>query len=124
MEKLQYNAERLVSSAVVRAYDVMIKEGGAYSTLANGFVRVLLHVPYDDLATLYYHLCEPNGEIDGEDEQSMQQQPRSSVARVLCLCFDELSVPAARPGVAGRGAVGPPCLEDQLRLYPLPDSWA
>ncbi|RTE68603.1 hypothetical protein BHE90_017021 [Fusarium euwallaceae] len=70
MEKLQYNAERLVSSAVVRAYDVMIKEGGAYSTLANGFVRVLLHVPYDDLATLYYHLCEPNGEIDGEDEQN------------------------------------------------------
>ncbi|RMI97194.1 hypothetical protein CDV36_016243 [Fusarium kuroshium] len=72
-EKLQYNAERLVSSAVVQAYDVVIKEGCAYSTLTNGFARVLLHVPYDDPATLYDHLCEPNGEIDGKDKQTLNR---------------------------------------------------
>ncbi|KAF5234164.1 hypothetical protein FANTH_12266 [Fusarium anthophilum] len=86
-KKLQYNAERLVNSAVVQAYHAMIKEGCAYSTLTNGLARVLLHVPYDDPATLYYHLCEPNREIDCEDEQIMQQQPISSVARLLCLCL-------------------------------------
>ncbi|RSL76938.1 hypothetical protein CDV31_017352, partial [Fusarium ambrosium] len=67
-EKLQYNAERLANSAVVQAYDAMIEEGCAYSILTNGLARALLHVPYDDPTTLYYHLCEPNREIDGEDE--------------------------------------------------------
>lgn len=84
-EKLQYNAEVLVNSAVVQAYDVMIEEGRAYSILTNGLARVLLHVPYDDPATLYYHLCEPNKEID-EVGQGLQQ-PQTSVARVLCLCL-------------------------------------
>ncbi|KAF4467278.1 kinase-like domain [Fusarium albosuccineum] len=97
-EKLQYNAERLTNSAVVQVYDVMIKEGCAYSTLTNGLARVLLHVPHDDPATLYYHLCEPNREIDGEDEQSMQQQPRSSVARVLCLCLMSFRFPLRDQG--------------------------
>ncbi|SCO54113.1 uncharacterized protein FFNC_15340 [Fusarium fujikuroi] len=92
-KKLQYNAEQLVSSAVVQAYHVMIKEGCAYSTLTNGLARVLLHVPYDDPATLYYHLCEPNREIDCEDQSSIQQQPISSVARLLCLCLMSFRFP-------------------------------
>ena len=85
-EKLRYNAEKLVNSAIVQAYDVMIEEGCAYSILTNGLARVLLHVPYDDPATLYYHLCEPNREIDERDGQSLQQ-PKTSIARVLCLCL-------------------------------------
>ena len=84
--KLQYNAERMATSAVVQAYDAMIQEGCAYSILTNGLARVLLYIPYDDPATLYYYLCEPNREIDEGDGQIMQQ-PKTSVDRELCLCL-------------------------------------
>lgn len=61
----------------------MIEEGRAYSILTNGLAQVLLYVPHDDPVTLYYHLCEPNKEIDevGQD----LRQPQTSIARVLCL---------------------------------------
>ncbi|RSL93026.1 hypothetical protein CDV31_014879 [Fusarium ambrosium] len=59
------------------------EEGYAYSILTNGLARVLLCVPYNDPATLYYHLCEPIREINGDNEPSIQKQPRSSVSRAI-----------------------------------------
>ncbi|KAJ5335850.1 uncharacterized protein N7506_005786 [Penicillium brevicompactum] len=79
-EKLKYNAERLVCSAIVQEYHVMIQEGLEYSYVTNGVARVLLRVPYNDPSTLYYFLCDPNS------EQS-PQEPTTSIARVLCLCL-------------------------------------
>jgi hypothetical protein len=79
-EKLKYNAERLVCSAIVQEYHVMIQEGLEYSYITNGVARVLLRVPYDDPSTLYYFLCDPNS------EQGLQE-PNTSIARVLCLCL-------------------------------------
>ncbi|KAF3018783.1 hypothetical protein E8E15_008547 [Penicillium rubens] len=49
--KLRYNAERLVCSAIVQKYHVMIQEGLEYSYLTNGIARVLLRVPRDDPTT-------------------------------------------------------------------------
>ncbi|CAG8894365.1 unnamed protein product [Penicillium egyptiacum] len=40
--KLRYNAERLVCSALVQEYHVMIQEGLEYSYVTNGTARVLL----------------------------------------------------------------------------------
>ncbi|KAJ5522982.1 hypothetical protein N7513_003275 [Penicillium frequentans] len=91
IEKLQYNAERLTTSAIVQAYDVMIEEGRADAILTNGLARVLLHVPYDDPATLLYHLCEPNKEVD--EELQNVQEPNTSIARVLCLCLRSFRSP-------------------------------
>lgn len=85
-EKLIYNAERLVCSAVVQEYHVMIQEGLEYSYVTNGIARVLLRVPYDDPSTLYYFLCDPNREVDGGIEQDFQDL-KTSIARVLCLCL-------------------------------------
>ncbi|KAJ6133114.1 hypothetical protein N7471_008329 [Penicillium samsonianum] len=79
-EKLKYNAERLVCSAIVQEYHVMIQEGLEYSYVTNGVARVLLRVPYDDPSTLYYFLCDPN------NEQGLEE-PKTSIARVLCLCL-------------------------------------
>lgn len=79
-EKLKYNAERLVCSAIVQEYHVMIQEGLEYSYVTNGVARILLRVPYDDPSTLYYFFCDPNS------EQSLQE-PKTSIARVLCLCL-------------------------------------
>ncbi|KAJ6101887.1 hypothetical protein N7486_004314 [Penicillium sp. IBT 16267x] len=92
VEKLRYNAERLVDSAMVQAYDVMIEEGRADAILTNGLARVLLHVPYDDPATLLYQFCEPNAEIDEEDLQNLRQ-PTTSIARVLCHCLRSFRSP-------------------------------
>ncbi|QQK46652.1 Protein kinase-like domain [Penicillium digitatum] len=72
--------ERLVCSAIVQEYHVMIQEGLEYSYVTNGVARILLRVPYDDPSTVYYFFCDPNS------EQSLQE-PKTSIARVLCLCL-------------------------------------
>ncbi|GLA09993.1 hypothetical protein AnigIFM60653_001132 [Aspergillus niger] len=86
-EKLRYNAAWLTGSAVVQEYHVMLQEGLEYSYLTNGFALVLLRVPYDNPGILYYHLCEPNMEVNPDDELGSLQQPLTAVARVLCLCL-------------------------------------
>ncbi|KAJ5252275.1 hypothetical protein N7489_002685 [Penicillium chrysogenum] len=90
--KLAYNASWLTGSAITQEYHVMIQEGLEYSYLTNGLALVLLRVPYDDPGTLYYHLCEPNMEIDLDDDQSFDQ-PLTAIARVLCLCLMSFAAP-------------------------------
>ena len=82
--KLRYNAERLVCSAIVQEYHVMIQEGLEFSYVTNGIARVLLRVPQNDPGTLYYFLCDPNNEVNMEMEAHLAN---TSVARTLCLCL-------------------------------------
>jgi hypothetical protein len=42
--------------------------------------------PYDEPSILYYHLCEPNMEVNQEDDPGFLQ-PVTAIARVLCLCL-------------------------------------
>ncbi|KAL4749043.1 hypothetical protein BDW72DRAFT_205080 [Aspergillus terricola var. indicus] len=86
-EKLRYNAARLTGSAVVKEYHVMIEEGLEYSYLTNGLALVLLRVDYDEPGTLYYHLCEPNMEINRENNFNYLLQPLTAISRILCLCL-------------------------------------
>jgi hypothetical protein len=58
-EKLRYNTARLVGSAIVQEFHVMIQEGLEYSYLTNGLIDVQLWVPYDDPSTLYYDIGDP-----------------------------------------------------------------
>ncbi|KAE8353204.1 hypothetical protein BDV28DRAFT_133535 [Aspergillus coremiiformis] len=85
-ENVKFKAERLVCSAIVQEYHVMIQEGLEYSYLTNGIARVLLRVPSDDPSTLYYFFCDPDEELKGEIDQDLQE-PKTSIARVLCLCL-------------------------------------
>ncbi|OQD78749.1 hypothetical protein PENANT_c084G07588 [Penicillium antarcticum] len=84
--KLRYNAERLVCSALVQEYHVMIQEGLEYSYVTNGITRVLLRVPRDKPSMLYYFFCDPNSEVDPEGD-FISNLSKTSVARVLCLCL-------------------------------------
>ncbi|EHA26120.1 hypothetical protein ASPNIDRAFT_120396, partial [Aspergillus niger ATCC 1015] len=86
-EKLRYNTAWLTGSAVVQEYHIMLQEGLEYSYLTNRFTLVLLRVPYDNPGTLYYHLCEPNMEVNPDDKLDSLQQPLTAVARVLYLCL-------------------------------------
>ncbi|KAJ5550879.1 hypothetical protein N7461_005577 [Penicillium sp. DV-2018c] len=83
-----YNAQRLVCAALVQQYHVMIEQGLEYSYLTTGITRVLLWVPREKPSTLYYHLCVPNEQVDGQDGDLAQ--PNTSIARVLCLCLMSL----------------------------------
>ncbi|KAJ5779237.1 hypothetical protein N7457_006957 [Penicillium paradoxum] len=84
-ESLVYNSQRLVCSAIVQEYHVMIQEGLEYSYLTTGLALVLLRVPYDKPNILYYYFCEPNQEVDHGDGDL--QYPNTAIARVLCLCL-------------------------------------
>ncbi|KAJ5544138.1 hypothetical protein N7494_005417 [Penicillium frequentans] len=84
--KLRYNAERLVCSAIVQEYHVMIQEGLEYSYLTNGITRVLLRVPQDEPTTLYYFFCDPHNEVNAGGDITSHLW-KTSVARVLCLCL-------------------------------------
>ncbi|KAJ9480944.1 hypothetical protein VN97_g12570 [Penicillium thymicola] len=85
-KKLKHNTERLVCSAIVQEYHVMIQEGLEYSYLTNGLTRVLLRVPRDQPSTLYYFFCDPHSEVTPESDITSQLW-KSSVVRVLCLCL-------------------------------------
>ncbi|KAJ5220842.1 uncharacterized protein N7469_009729 [Penicillium citrinum] len=91
--KLKYNAERLVCSAIVQEYHVMIQEGLEYSYLTNGIARVLLRVPQDDPSTLFYYFCDPHSEVDTAAD-TCATLLKTSVARVLCLCLMAFRSPA------------------------------
>ena len=84
--KLKHSAERLVCSAIVQEYHVMIQEGLEYSYVTNGLTRVLLRIPRDQPSTVYYFFCDPHSEVNPESDTVVQLW-KSSVARVLCLCL-------------------------------------
>lgn len=84
--KSRYNAERLVCSALVQEYHVMIQEGLEYSYITNEIARVLLRVQHDDPSTLYYYFCDPNSEVDSGADHCFHS-PKTSIARKLCLCL-------------------------------------
>ncbi|KAJ5111900.1 hypothetical protein NUU61_001530 [Penicillium alfredii] len=84
-EKSRYYAERLVGSAIVQVFHVMIQEGLEYSYLTNGLMDVQLWVPYDDPTTLYYHLGDPGTYGMAGDAGPMI--PRTRIERTLCLCL-------------------------------------
>jgi hypothetical protein len=84
-EKLRYNAARLVGSAIVQEFHVMIQEGLEYSYLTNGLMDVQLWVPYDDPSTLYYDIGDPGMyETAGVGRPG---GPRTRIERTLCLCL-------------------------------------
>ena len=80
------NSERLTGAVIAQEFHLMIQEGLECSYATNGLALVLLRGPHEDPGILYYHLCEPNLEVNPEDDQSFLQ-PTTAIARVLCLCL-------------------------------------
>lgn len=73
-DNLMYNAELLTGSVITQKYHVMIQEGLEYSYVTNSLALVLLHVPYKDPSSLYYHFYVPNQEVNPEDDQKYCNQ--------------------------------------------------
>ncbi|KAI2786099.1 hypothetical protein POX_h09866 [Penicillium oxalicum] len=77
--KLRYNAERLVCSALVQEYHIMIQEGIEYSYVTNGIARFLLRVARNNPETLYYFLYDPNTFQSSIRSQEWRNSVRASV---------------------------------------------
>ncbi|KAL4888469.1 hypothetical protein BDV59DRAFT_211074 [Aspergillus ambiguus] len=90
-EKSRYNAARLVGSAIVQEFHVMIQEGLAYSYLTNGLVDVQLWVPHDDPSTLYYDLGDPS--MYGVAGVGRPGAPITRIEKALCLCLMSFRTP-------------------------------
>ncbi|KAH1297213.1 hypothetical protein KXW28_009153 [Aspergillus fumigatus] len=90
-EKSRYNAARLVGSAIVQEFHVMIQEGLEYSYLTNGLMDVQLRVPYDDPTTLYYDLGDPS--MYGTAGVGRLGAPMTRIERTLCLCLMSFRTP-------------------------------
>ncbi|QUC21863.1 uncharacterized protein UV8b_06104 [Ustilaginoidea virens] len=89
-EKMKYDAARLVCSAIVQEYHVMISLGLEYSYLTNGpHADVMLWVPYDDPSTLHFHLAEPSKQGYISVGNTINQ-PTTSVTGILCLLMMSL----------------------------------
>ncbi|KAL4938515.1 hypothetical protein BDV06DRAFT_200776 [Aspergillus oleicola] len=84
-EKSKYQSARLVGSAIVQEFHVMLQEGLEYSCLTNGLMDVQLRVPFDDPGTLYYDLGDPS--IDRTASPGRPKVPRTRIERALCLCL-------------------------------------
>ncbi|KAL6234793.1 hypothetical protein BDW75DRAFT_211492 [Aspergillus navahoensis] len=105
-EKSRYHAERLVGSAIVQEFHVMIQEGLEYSYLTNGLMDVQLWVPYDDPTTLYYHLGDPG--IYGMAGDAGPGIPRTRIERTLCLCLMSFRAPLRDQAWRNAAKVGLP----------------
>ncbi|KAH1548459.1 hypothetical protein KXX57_001745, partial [Aspergillus fumigatus] len=90
-EKSRYNAARLVGSAIVQEFHVMIQEGLEYSYLTNGLMDVQLWVPYDDPTTLYYDLGDPS--MYRTEGVGRLRAPMTRIERTLCLCLMSFRTP-------------------------------
>ncbi|KID73435.1 Protein kinase-like domain protein, partial [Metarhizium brunneum ARSEF 3297] len=88
-EKLKYNATRLVCSALVQTYHVMMQNGLPFSYLTIGpDADLLLWVPEEHPHILHYYLVELSGKNINPDD--MIEQPTTSVTSVLCLLIMSL----------------------------------
>ena len=103
-EKLKYNAAQIVRSVLTQEYHAMLWEGLEISYVTIGLALVLLRIPRDDPGTLLYFLCEPNMEIDRDDDDNYRQ-PKTAIARVLCLSLMS-SLSAIRDHVWRTNAMG------------------
>ena len=68
--KFAYYADLFTASAVTQTYHYMIEAGLEYGLLTTGVAIVFLHIDWQDAATLYYHLAEPNSEVAAHVNQT------------------------------------------------------
>ncbi|MCJ1445799.1 MAG: hypothetical protein MMC23_006304 [Stictis urceolatum] len=83
----QYHSDRLIAAVMTQTYDKMLCAGLEYSVIFTGEALVFLRVPFDDPATLFYHLADPKAEVDAALESNISHLPYTSVGQFLSYCF-------------------------------------
>ena len=63
-----YQAESLVAAIVTQTFSYMVKDGTQYGYVTTGEAFVFLHIELEDPTTVYYHLAEPNEDVNAQNE--------------------------------------------------------
>ena len=80
MEEGEDRADKRIAMALAQVFNYMIERGVAYGYVTAGTVLVFLHVKQDDLRTMYYHLCVPGDDENGDVKHT-------AVAQLTSLCL-------------------------------------
>ena len=91
-EKLNYNADRLVASAVTQTFEYMIDNGLEYSSIATGVAEVYLRIDEDDPETVCYYLAEPRLDVGDADEFGFRY-PFTAIGRLLAFTLMAMHSP-------------------------------
>ncbi|KAI9836284.1 MAG: hypothetical protein M1819_001621 [Sarea resinae] len=81
--KLQYNADKLVATAIAQTYSYMIESGLEYGYVCTGEAYVFLMIDWKSPDTVHYHLAEPNEEVKQIETVSGVFIMRTAIAQVL-----------------------------------------
>ena len=78
-------ADKQVAMVLTQVFDYMVTHGVAYGYIASGCSLVFLHTRSEDLRTLYYHLCIPDEEVNGENK--IVDVFQTAVAQLASFCL-------------------------------------
>ncbi|KAM3067066.1 hypothetical protein ACMFMG_011739 [Clarireedia jacksonii] len=85
-EKFVYYSEFLTAAALTQTYVYMVENGLEYGKVATGEADVFLWLKEDEPHTLYYHLAEPNNEVEAHSEVVISLY-HTAVSQNLAFCL-------------------------------------
>ena len=81
-------ADAQIAKVLTQVFDYMVTNGVAYGYIASGPSLVFLHTQPGNLRTLYYHLCIPEEEDNGENK--VVDVFQTAVAQLASFCLAAL----------------------------------
>ncbi|KAK3173022.1 hypothetical protein OEA41_006350 [Lepraria neglecta] len=81
-----YHAERLVAAVVTQAFSYIIRCGTQYGYITTGEAFVFLHVELKNPKIVYYHLAEPNEDVNAQNKAFPNTEDylhRTAISQVL-----------------------------------------
>ncbi|KAI9762281.1 MAG: hypothetical protein M1840_001425 [Geoglossum simile] len=82
----QYHADKLVAAIATQAFSYMIEGGIHYGYITTAEAFIFLHVPTDEPNTVYYHVVEPQADVDAQSRGFPHDQSflyRTAVSQVM-----------------------------------------
>ena len=83
----EYHAKRLVAAVVTQTFSYMVRCGTQYGYITTGEAFIFLHIePEDNAKTVYYHLAEPNEDVNAQRKDFPDTEDylhRTAISQVL-----------------------------------------
>ncbi|KAH0538831.1 hypothetical protein FGG08_004607 [Glutinoglossum americanum] len=100
----QYLADKHVASVVTQAFSYMIEGGVEYGVIATGAAFAFLHIELHNPSVVYYHLIEPNVDVDAKKAAGEDHIHHTAVSQVLAFTLLALKSAHDRRANAGTDA--------------------
>ena len=84
-QKFTETAEDAVAAVITQLYSYMLQAGIEYGYLSTGKNYLFLRISYRSPEVVYYHLAEPNVDVNNVDRD--EELAYSAIGQVLCFCL-------------------------------------